>query len=74
MRPGHLATLSILGALLSACTTAPGPAAGTDGAIYGYRYYDANHPNGLSQASPQAIYNATHGVWLWPPAVTGRPG
>jgi hypothetical protein len=24
--------------------------------------------------SPQAIENAKHGVWLWPPAERGRPG
>jgi hypothetical protein len=37
-------------------------------AVHGYWYHDANHPNeGSGQASPQAIYNATHGVWLWPP-------
>jgi hypothetical protein len=38
-------------------------------AVHGYWYHDANHPNGGGgQASPQAIYNATHGVWLWPPS------
>jgi hypothetical protein len=56
-----------------------GCAAGTDGSVSdvartGYLYHDANHPGGSSQASPQAIYNATHGTYLWPPAETGRPG
>src|ERR1700722_12877803 len=37
--------------------------------VPGYRYHDANHTNGPSgNASPQAIYNASHGTWLWPPA------
>jgi len=50
-----------------------GCAAGTDGsydrdiAKYGYRYHDGNHTGGSSQASPEAVYNATHGTWLWPP-------
>jgi hypothetical protein len=36
--------------------------------VPGYRYHDANHTNRPSgNASPQAIYNATHGTWLWPP-------
>ena len=38
------------------------------------RYHDANHTNGpSSNASPQAIYNATHGTWLWPPAENDKP-
>jgi hypothetical protein len=65
------------GSALAACTAAPAPNAGAEGAIYGYRYHDANHTGDVSnasQASPQAIYNATHGVWLWPPAGSIRPG
>jgi len=42
-------------------------------AQHGYSYHDGNHQGGASgSASPQAIYNATHGTWLWPPAE--RPG
>jgi hypothetical protein len=42
--------------------------------VPGYRYHDANHTNGPSgNASPQAIYNATHGTWLWPPAENDKP-
>jgi len=42
--------------------------------VPGYRYHDANHTNGpSSNASPQAIYNATHGIWLWPPAENDKP-
>ncbi len=43
-------------------------------ALHGYWYHDANHQDGGSgQASPQAIYNATHGIWLWPPAENDTP-
>ena len=42
------------------------------GATPGYLYHDANHPNDVAQTSPEAIYNATHGTWLWPPAMSGR--
>ncbi|MGC1411597.1 MAG: hypothetical protein WA864_21935 [Acetobacteraceae bacterium] len=38
-----------------------------NGVPLGYRYHDANHPDGVKGASPQAIYNAAHGTWLWPP-------
>ena len=42
--------------------------------VSGYRYHDANHTNLPSgNASPQAIYNATHGTWLWPPAENDKP-
>jgi len=42
--------------------------------VPGYRYHDANHTGGPSgNASPQAIYNATHGTWLWPPAENDKP-
>jgi hypothetical protein len=45
-----------------------------DLAQHGYWYHDANHPDGGGgQASPQAIYNATHGTWLWPPVMTDIP-
>jgi hypothetical protein len=41
----------------------------------GYQYYDVTHPSTVTAASPQAIYNATHGTWLWPPEiVAGPPG
>jgi hypothetical protein len=40
----------------------------------GYWYHDANHQGGGSgQASPQAIYNAIHGTWLWPPLENDIP-
>ena len=64
-------------ALWALCTLAagyvPGPDASDDpvsaqnGVPLGYRYHDANHPDGVKGASPQAIYNAAHGTWLWPP-------
>jgi hypothetical protein len=53
--------------LLSGCT-AERPT-DQDLAVRGYWYHDANHMGGSSgHASKQAIYNATHGTWLWPPA------
>ena len=51
-----------------------GCAAQTEPRSPGYLYYDANHPNAVSGASPQAIYNATHGTWLWPPGISGGAG
>jgi hypothetical protein len=41
---------------------------------YGYWYHDANHTGGRGgAASPQAIYNATHNTYLWPPAEVDIP-
>jgi hypothetical protein len=58
--------------VLAGC--AAGAESATDaGAPLGYRYHDGNHPNGVNQASPQAIYNATHGTWLWPPQTADWP-
>ena len=56
------------GALLAGCAADTRP---SDQylAVHGYWYHDANHPNGGGgQASQQAINNAVHGTWLWPPA------
>ena len=64
--------LCAVSALPAGCTL--DPTAGTDTAALGYRYHDANHPNGLAQPSPQAIENARRGVWLWPPAASLRAG
>ena len=42
-------------------------------AEHGYWYHDANHPSGGgAQASQQAIDNAIHVTWSWPPAAN-RP-
>jgi hypothetical protein len=49
------------------------PISAHNGAPLGYRYHDANHPDGVKNASPQAIYNATHGIWLWPPQEADVP-
>jgi len=58
--------------LLVGCTANVPPSA-QELALRGYWYHDGNHQGGASgQASPQAIYNATHGVWLWPPSELGR--
>jgi hypothetical protein len=46
---------------------------GQGNVVHGYLYHDANHPDGLSPSSPQADYNASHGTWLWPPAVSDKP-
>jgi hypothetical protein len=60
------------GALLAGCAVDTRP---SDQylAVHGYWYHDANHPNGGGgQASQQAINNAVHGTWLWPPAAITR--
>jgi hypothetical protein len=61
--------------LLTACDANNGrtpEVAGPDGSVVRtYTYYDANHLDGISaQPSAQAIYNISHGTWLWPPATT----
>jgi hypothetical protein len=62
------------GVLLAGCTAAERPS-GQELALRGYWYHDANHQGGASgQATPEAVYNAIHGVWLWPPAENARPG
>jgi hypothetical protein len=66
----HLACVAAV-MLLAGCV----PEGDPDQAIVpGYRYHDANHTNLPSgNASPEAIYNATHGTWLWPPAENDKP-
>lgn len=64
--------LSALCAATAGC--APAPETAQTGGVIGYRYHDANHQNEVVSPSPQAIENARHGVWLWPPAGTIRPG
>ena len=54
--------------LLAGCAANAGTSYERNVAAYGYLYHDGNHNGGSSQASPQAIQNATHGTWLWPPA------
>ena len=63
MKFGYLA-LCVSGAVLAGCAAQPAPT----GPV-GYLYHDANHPNDVTAASPQAIYNAQHGVWLWGPGI-----
>jgi hypothetical protein len=58
--------------LLAGCAAGSGSQPDA-GAPPGYRYYDANHPNDISHASAQAIYNASHGTWLWPPEIADWP-
>jgi hypothetical protein len=56
--------------LLAGCSVDSNPATSVaaQSGVRGYWYHDANHPNDvIGQPSPQAIYNATHGTWLWPP-------
>jgi hypothetical protein len=60
---------ALLCIVLGGCAALP-PASGIP---VGYRYQDGNHPGGIAQASPQALYNAAHGVWLWPPQETDWP-
>ena len=54
--------------LLAGCAADAGPRPP------GYLYHDGNHPGGVVGASPQAIYNATHGTWLWPPPISAGGG
>jgi hypothetical protein len=67
----------VAGIFLTGCTGGPDtsirPTAGQGNIVHGYLYHDANHPDGSSQLSSQANYNATHGTWLWPPAVSDKP-
>ena len=68
----RLVLCSAAGALLAGCATNARP---SDEflAVHGYWYHDANHPGGGgAQASQQAIDNAIHGAWLWPP-IANRP-
>jgi hypothetical protein len=58
--------------LLAGCAAGSGSLPDT-GAPRGYLYHDANHPNDVNNASPQAIYNASHGTWLWPPETVDWP-
>ena len=61
------------GILLAGCAANARPS-NEELAAHGYWYHDANHTDGSSgQANPQAIYNATHGTWLWPPADVDIP-
>ena len=65
--------LCAAGVVLAGCAVngaaSPHAAAGPDGAVRSYTYYDAIHPDGIGgQPSQQAIYNINHGTWLWPPA------
>jgi hypothetical protein len=44
-------------------------------AARGYWYRDGTTWRSSGHATPQAIYNATHGTWLWPSAENkGKPG
>jgi hypothetical protein len=57
--------------LLAGCAADTAPPAGNS--VVGYRFYDANHPNGVNGASAQAIENARRGTWLWPPEIVDWP-
>jgi len=63
MKPGCLTVLAA--AVVVAGCAAPQP----ETTPIGYRFHDANHPNDVSNASPQAIENAARGVWLWGPPI-----
>jgi hypothetical protein len=64
------------GVLLAGCTVYWNPPASgaAQSGVHGYSYHDANHFNDVAgQPSPQAIYNATHGTYLWPPSQSSGP-
>jgi hypothetical protein len=74
--PAYLPTLAAA-ALLSGCVAGSDPSTSgvaAEGGVRGYWYHDTYHPNDvIGQPSPQAIHNATHGTWLWPPSsASGR--
>jgi hypothetical protein len=75
MIPGFL-RFCAAGMILAGCAANPGASWDADegqaNVIHGYWYHDGTHPNWVSQSSPQAEYNATHGTWLWPPAQDRR--
>jgi hypothetical protein len=60
--------------LLAGCAANAQVTADQGSGVRGYLYHDANHSNQVVSPSPQAIYNGTHGTWLWPPAENDRPG
>jgi hypothetical protein len=67
--PTHLPLLAAA-VLITGCSVDPNPSPGGVAApnvVRGYWYHDGNHSNNVVGPSPQAIYNATHGTWLWPP-------
>jgi hypothetical protein len=64
--------LCTVGIVLAGCAAVPQPP--TQGALPGYRFNDAIHPNSVVSPSPQALHNASRGVWLWPPKETTRSG
>ena len=62
----------VVGGLLVGCAPEPGTL-GNVSDIPGYAYHDGIRNNYVSPGvSPQAIENATRGVYLWPPADRGR--
>ncbi|MEJ0015034.1 MAG: hypothetical protein WDN25_00440 [Acetobacteraceae bacterium] len=63
-----------VGGLLAGCAATPTSTTTADGVPYGYAYHDGIHDNSVNQPSPQAVYNATHGTYLWPPIDRGRNG
>jgi hypothetical protein len=66
-------TVIAVGTQLTGCTPNVPPTA-QDLALRGYWYHDANHQGGArGETTPQADYNATHGIWLWPPAENDTP-
>ena len=70
MRAGIPAAFG-LAVLLGGCAaTTPTSLEAQGGAPVGYRYYDNQHPNGVNNASPEALANAQRGTYLWPPAMS----
>lgn len=64
----RIAQAIVVCALLAGCADGGRPS-DQELAQHGYWYHDPNHQGGASgHPSPQAVYNATHGIWLWPPA------
>ena len=72
-RVRRLPPIIAVGMLLAGCAASGRPSEQYL-AEHGYWYHDGNHEDGASGfASPQAMYNAIHGTWLWPPAEIEKP-
>jgi hypothetical protein len=68
----HRCALLCVAVLLAGCAADPASLS-CAGAPLGYHYHDGTHIGGYAPASPQAIYNASHGTWLWSPQEIDTP-
>jgi hypothetical protein len=69
----RLLALCAAGALLAGCASTSTTSDSAYAKPVGYAYHDGLHSDWVASPSQQALYNAAHGVWLWPPTDNGRP-